>query len=303
VESERQRVLLTLAVEAPALEAAYDVVRGSVGDAPDAVALLCAPTEVVTAADVASMPGLRVVSVAGAGTDGIDHEALRAAEVELLTVPETTASATADLAMTLMLMAARRVDDAQSDLRRGQWPGWSFADAPGRDVHGATLGLVGFGHIGRALAARARAFSMTVLHHTRTPTGEPGHKARLADLLPSSDFLSIHVPLTEQTRGLIGAAELDLLPEGAVVVNTARGGIVDEDALCDRLASGRLFAAALDVFDGEPTVSPRLLAAPHLVLTPHIGSATRQTRAGMVATAEARLLEALSGVPGAVPGR
>ena len=289
MDSERQQVLVTLPVEVPALEEAYDVVRAPFGEAPDAVAVLCAPTEVMTAADVAALPRLRVVAVAGAGTDGLDHEALRGAGVELVTVPETTATATADLTMTLMLMAARRVDGAQRDLRRGQWPGWSFADAPGRDVRGATLGLVGFGHIGRALSRRAQAFEMRVLHHTRTPTGEPGHVARLGELLPRCDFLSVHVPLTTETRGLIGADELDLLPEGAVVVNTARGGIVDEDALCDRLESGRLFAAALDVFDGEPDVSPRLLAAPNLVLTPHIGSATRQTRARMVAAAEAGL--------------
>lgn len=298
MDSERQQVLVTLPVEVSGLEQAYDVVRGSVGEAPAAVAILCGPTQAMTADDVAAHPRLRVVSVAGAGTDGLDHGALEDAGVELLTVPETTATATADLAMTLILMAARRVDEAQADLRRGEWPGWSFSDAPGRDVHGATLGLVGFGHIGRALAHRAEAFSMTVLHHTRTPTGEPGHTTHLAELLARSDFLSIHVPLTEATRGLIGAAELDLLPAGAVVVNTARGGIVDEQALCDRLESGRLFASALDVFEGEPAVSPRLLEAPNLILTPHIGSATQQTRARMVAAAAAGLARSLDGVPG-----
>jgi len=292
-QSRRPVVLLTVPVDVPAVDG-YDVVPGDLGDRPDAVGLLCGPMQRLTAADLDALPGLRAVSVAGAGTDGLDLDALGERGIPLSTAPEPTAPATADLAVTLMLMAARRLDESQALLRDGSWPGWSFDDVPGRDLHGATLGLVGFGHIGRLVARRAEAFGMTCLHHTRTPTGEPGHVADLADMLPRSDVLSVHVPLTTKTRGLIGPVELDLMPRDAIVVNTARGGIVDEQALCDRLDDGRLFAAGLDVFEDEPRVHPRLLRTPHLVLTPHIGSATRQTRERMVVTAAQRLAALLS---------
>ena len=279
---------MTVPVDIPELDG-YDVVPGDLGARPDAVGLLCGPMQRLTADDLDLLAHLRAVSVAGAGTDGLDLDALRERGIPLSTAPEPTAPATADLAVTLMLMAARRVDEGQAMLREGSWPGWSFDDVPGRDLHGATLGLVGFGHIGRLVARRAEAFGMTVLHHTRTATGEAGYVARLDDLLSRSDVLSVHVPLTPETRGLIGSRELDLLPEDAIVVNTARGGIVDEQALCDGLDDGRLFAAALDVFVGEPRIDPRLAQTPHLVLTPHIGSATRQTRQRMVTTAAQRL--------------
>ena len=286
--ADRSVVVVTIPVELPEIEG-YVVVRGRLADHPDAIGVICGPTERITAEELDAMPALRAVSVAGAGTDGLDRDALAQRGIPLTTAAESTAPATADLAMTLMLMAARRVDDSQALLREGRWPGWSFDDVPGKDLAGATLGLVGFGHIGRLVAARAAVFGMDVLHHTRTPTGEPGHVARLPDLLARSDVLSLHLPLTPASRGLVGAAELDLLPAGAIVVNTARGGIVDEEALCDRLDDGRLFAAALDVFEGEPTPRARLLTTPHLVLTPHVGSATRQTRHRMVSTAAERL--------------
>lgn len=292
--SERPVVVVTIPVEAPEIEG-YAVVRGRLTDHPEAVGVICGPTERITAAELDALPSLRAVSVAGAGTDGLDQDALAARGIPLTTAPEPTAVATADLAMTLMLMAARRIDDSQAQLRAGSWPGWSFDDVPGRDLAGQTLGLVGFGHIGRLVAARAEVFGMRCLHHTRTPTGEPGHVASLRDLLPRVDVLSLHLPLTAESRGLIGPAELDLLPPGAVVVNTARGGILDEEALCDRLDDGRLFAAALDVFEGEPTPRARLLTTPHLVLTPHVGSATRQTRHRMITLAAERLASSLAG--------
>ncbi len=281
-------VVVTIPVELPEIEG-YAVVRGRLADHPEAVGVICGPTERVTADELDALPSLRAVAVAGAGTDGLDRSALEVRGIPLTTARESTAPATADLAVTLMLMAARRLDDSQALLRAGRWPGWTFDDVPGRDLAGSILGLVGYGHIGTLVAARAEAFGMRTLHHTRTPTGEPGHVATLHDLLPQSDVLSLHLPLTPDSRGLIGARELDLLPAGAIVVNTARGGIVDEEALCDRLDDGRLFAAALDVFEGEPTPRPRLLTTPHLVLTPHVGSATRQTRHRMVATAAQRL--------------
>jgi phosphoglycerate dehydrogenase-like enzyme len=284
---------VTLPADVSALTPAYDVVVGPLEDGADAVGLLCSPWQVLTGEDLRHLPRLRVVSVAGAGTDGLDLTALAAAGITVVTAAEATAQATADLAVTLLLMAARRVDDDQALLRSGGWPDWRWDGPPARDVNGATLGLVSYGHIGRAVARRAEAFDMRVLHHTRTPTGVPGHVADLDDQLSRSYFVSVHVPLTDDTAGLLRPERLDRLPEGAVVVNTARGGIVDEDALCDRLDSGRLFGAGLDVFVGEPEPSARLLRTPHLVLTPHIGSATLASRRRMLDAAVTGLREHL----------
>ncbi len=159
----------------------------------------------------------------------------------------------------------------------------------GRDVSGATLGLVGYGAIGRAVARRAGGFGMDVLHHTRTPTGEPGWRAELDALLADSDIVSLHVPLSDSTRGLIDARRIDLIGPSGVLVNTARGAVVDELALAAALQEGRLLAAGLDVYAHEPHVAPELLAAPRAVLLPHIGSATERTRRAMLRLAAERL--------------
>jgi glyoxylate reductase len=188
---------------------------------------------------------------------------------------------TADVAFGLILAASRLFGEAERDLRAGRWHGWNVNQYLGRDVHGATLGLVGYGRIGRAVARRAAGFGMRVTHHTRTPTGEPGYLASLEELLAGADVVSLHVPLSEGTRHLIGRRELDLMKPSAVLVNTARGPVVDEEALAEALESGGIFAAGLDVFENEPRVSPRLLAAPRAVLLPHVGSGSLQTRTRM----------------------
>ena len=162
-------------------------------------------------------------------------------------------------------------------------------------MHGATLGLVGYGRIGTAVARRASGFGMQVLHHTRHPTGMPGYVAALDDLLTECDVLSMHVPLTEETRHLIGARELALLRPHAVVVNTARGPVVDEAALAEALHAGTILAAGLDVYEAEPVVHPRLLNAPRTVLLPHIGSASRATRTQMARVACQGVCEVLAG--------
>jgi glyoxylate reductase len=162
-------------------------------------------------------------------------------------------------------------------------------------VHGATLGVVGFGRIGREVARRAGGFGMRVLHSTRTPTGIEGYVASLDELLERSNIVSLHIPLTPETRGLIGAEQIALMPKGSVLVNTARGPIVDEDALVDALESGHLFAAGLDVFDGEPKLNPRLLTAPNITLLPHIGSATYATRTSMAKMSSASVVTVLQG--------
>ena len=237
------------------------------------------------------MPRLRLIAVAGAGADAIDHEAARRHEIAVVTAGAALAETTADIAFGLIISASRLMRDREVVLRAGNWGGWRFVQEFGRDVHGATLGLVGFGGIGRAVARRARGFEMQVLHHTRHPTHQPGWIADLDELLSRSDIVSVHVPLSKDTRHLIDSRRIALLKPSAVLVNTSRGAVVDEIALADALTAGSLFAAGLDVYEDEPNVSPQLLGAPHTVLLPHIGSATLKTRAAMLREAARQVEE------------
>ena len=251
--------------------------------------LVCGAVQRLSADDLERLPALRVVSVAGAGYDGIDVTALERRGVALRNAPGSTSVATAELTLALVLMCSRQVDPAQRLLREGEWHGLRFDQVSGRDLDGATLGLVGHGHIARRVERTARALGMDVLHHHRSGCDAPGHVDDLDDLLRASDVLSLHVPLTDASRGLVGPRELDLLPPGAIVVNTARGPVLDADALCDRLDDGRLGAAGLDVYDDEPHVPERLLRTPRLVLLPHIGSGTPQTRTALALEAARHL--------------
>jgi glyoxylate reductase len=207
---------------------------------------------------------------------------------------------TAELTFGLMLASARRIPEADRFVRDGRWRGSdSFSPSLllGRDLHGATLGVVGLGAIGQAVASRARAFEMHVLGWTPSGRAVPGVASSTFDrLLSRSEFLSIHLALTPETRGLIGAEAIARLPAGAFLVNTARGGIVDEAALAEALHQGRLGGAALDVYAREP-IDPKspLLDAPNLVLTPHIGSASLATRTKMADLAIDNLLAGLDG--------
>ncbi len=228
---------------------------------------------------------LKVVGNVAVGYDNIDVEAARQLGVAVCNTPGVLDETTADLAFLLVLAAARLASEAERDLRSGAWTGWGINQYLGHDVHGATLGLVGYGRIGKAVARRASGFGMQVLHHARRPTDMPGYVADLDDLLGESDIISIHVPLSDATRHLIGARELGLMGPHAVVVNTARGPVVDEAALADALHAGTIFAAGLDVYEREPEVHPRLLNAPRTVLLPHIGSASRATRTKMARVA------------------
>jgi len=228
---------------------------------------------------------LRVVANVAVGYDNIDVAAARRLGIAVCNTPGVLDETTADVAFLLVLAASRLAGDAERDLRRGAWSGWGINQYLGHDVHGATLGLVGYGRIGKAVARRASGFGMQVLHHTRQPTGMPGYVGELDELLVGSDVLSIHVPLNETTRHLIGARELALLGPHAIVVNTARGPVVDEEALAEALHDGTIFAAGLDVYEREPELHPRLLSAPHTVLLPHIGSASRATRTQMARVA------------------
>ena len=238
---------------------------------------------------------LRVVANVAVGYDNIDVEAATAAGVVVCNTPGILDDTTADLAFLLILAASRRASEAEATLRAGRWTGFHMKEFLGRDVHGATLGIVGCGRIGRAVARRAGGFGMEVIHHTRTPTGRPGWTGDLHELLGRADVVSLHVPLTPATRHLIGRPELAAMKPTAVLVNTARGPVVDEEALAEALERGVIYAAGIDVFETEPAVHPRLLDAPGAVLLPHIGSATVACRTAMARLASASVRAVLAG--------
>jgi glyoxylate reductase len=240
-------------------------------------------------------PRLRVVANVAVGYDNIDVAAARDLGVAVCNTPGVLDETTADLAFLLILAASRRTSDAEAALREGRWTGFHFDDFIGVDVHGRTLGLVGYGRIGQAVARRAEGFGMVVLHHTRRDTGLPGWVGDLDELLTRVDVVSLHVPLTDDTRGMIDARRLALMHRDAVLVNTARGPVVDEVALAVALESGALFGAGLDVYEREPSVHPKLLAARHTVLLPHIGSASEATRSRMTQLACEGVVAVLAG--------
>jgi glyoxylate reductase len=219
------------------------------------------------------------------GYDNVDVVAAGHHGIAVCNTPGVLDETTADLAFLLVLAASRLASDAERDLRSGRWPGWGINQYLGSDVHGAVLGLVGFGRIAQAVARRAAGFGMETLHHTRHDTGRRGFIAGLDRLLADADVVSLHVPLTDETHHLVGAPELARMKPTAVLVNTARGPVVDELALAEALESGTIGGAGLDVFEHEPEVHPRLLAAPRAVLLPHIGSASLATRTRMARVA------------------
>jgi glyoxylate reductase len=238
---------------------------------------------------------LRVVGNAAVGYDNIDVATAHALGIAVCNTPGVLDATTADLTFLLILAATRGSTEAEDDLRHGRWNGWGFTTHLAHDVHGATLGLVGYGRIARAVAQRAAGFDMEVLHTSRTDTGLPGYVADLGELLTRADIVSLHVPLTESTRHLIDAAALALMKPTAVLINTARGPVVDENALVDALHAGTIHGAGLDVFEGEPALNPRLLDAPRVTLLPHIGSATIATRTRMARLACQGVCDVLAG--------
>ena len=263
-----------------------DVVRDAASSA-DALLTLLTDRLDAELLDRDASPSLRAIANYAVGTDNIDLRAATARGIPVGNTPDVLTETTADLAWALLMAGARRIGDAERAVRAGDWPTWEPGAYLGVDVHGATLGVVGYGRIGRAVARRASGFGMTVLHTRATA---------LDDLLRRSDFVSLHTPLTAATRGMIGARELDLMQPHAVLVNTARGEIVDTAALVDALDSGAIGAAALDVTDPEPLPPDHaLLAAPGALVVPHIGSASARTRAAMADMAVDNLLAALAG--------
>jgi glyoxylate reductase len=252
--------------------------------------LLSLLTDRVDAELLDTAPSLRAISNYAVGTDNIDVDLATARGIPVGHTPDVLTETTADLAFALLLAAARHVAEGDAAVRRGEWPVWQPGGFLGRDVHGATLGIVGFGRIGRAVARRAAGFSMEVLHSGRRD-GLP-----LDELLARADFVSLHAPLTPQTRGLVGERELALMKATAILVNTARGELVVTADLTRALASGTIAAAGLDVTDPEPLPPGHpLLRIRNVVITPHIGSASETTRAAMADIAVDNLLAALAG--------
>ena len=264
--------------------------------AADVDALVCVLTDRIDA-DVlrAGAPRLEVVANVAVGYDNVDVATATELGIAVCNTPGVLDETTADLAFLLLLAAARRTSDAEADLRQGRWTGFHIGDFLGVDVHGATLGVVGYGRIGQAVARRASGFAMEVLHHSRHDSGVPGWVGDLDELFRRVDFVSLHVPLNEETRGLVDARRLALMKPSAVLVNTARGPVVDEEALAVALEDGTIFGAGIDVYEHEPHVHPRLLAAPHAVLLPHIGSATGATRRRMAQLAAEGAVAVLRG--------
>jgi glyoxylate reductase len=290
------RVLASRRLPGPAWDELDDVEIRDVPLAeprPDVEALVVV-AETVDDRRLDLLPNLKIVANYGVGYDGVDVEACARRGVAVTNTPGVLDAATADLAFGLLLAARRRIVEGDRYVREGKWgTDWAEAVLLADEVSGATLGIVGLGRIGSAVARRARAFDMRVLYTRRRPGEEEGYRP-LDDLLAEADVVSLHVPLTEETNRLIDARRLGLMRDGTCLVNTARGAIVDEEALVRELVGGRL-RAGLDVFAHEPSVPPELLDLPNVVLTPHIGSGTRATREAMTRVLVDNLLAAREG--------
>ena len=255
----------------------------------------------ITPQMLAAAPRLRIVANMAVGYDNIDIAAAATLGIWVTNTPGVLAETTADLAIALLLAAARRVVEADRHTRAGGWKTWSPTAFLGHDAFGATLGIVGLGQIGEALARRARGFRMRILYHSRTR--KPALEADLGlayrpllQLLAEADFVSLHTPLTPQTRHLLDVTAFAAMKPGAILVNTARGEIVDQDALVQALQSGHLGGAALDVTTPEPLpLDHPLYTFPNVIITPHIGSASHTTRARMAEMAAANIIAVLAG--------
>jgi len=251
-------------------------------------ALLICVTEPMRADTIARLPdSVKAIMTLSVGMEHIDLDAAKARKMAVLSTPDAVNDPTVEVAMLLLLGAARRATEGAALMRNHEWKEWTPRLLVGTDVTGAALGIFGMGRIGRTLAKRARGFDMTIRYHNRTRLSfddEAGasYYTSIESLLPASPFLAITAPSTPETRGFLNAERIALLPDGAIVVNVARGELIDDDALIDALRSGKVAAAGLDVFNGEPTnVNPAYLELPNVFITPHIGSAAMQARIAM----------------------
>jgi gluconate 2-dehydrogenase len=259
-------------------------------------------SEKVSARVLAANPGLKAVCNMAVGYNNIDLAAATAAGVMVTNTPDVLNETTADFAWALLMAAARRVTESEHWLRAGHWQKWRYDGFLGADLHGATLGILGMGRIGQAIARRSMGFGMQVIYHNRSRL--PAEKEAFAnqaryvnreELLSQSDHLVLAVPYSPDVHHTVGAAELARMKPGAVLVNIARGGVVDDIALIEALAQGKIAAAGLDVYENEPALHPGFLKLSNVALTPHIASATEKTRRAMADCAAANLVAALGG--------
>lgn len=264
-------------------------------------ALLCAASDRIDAALLSAAPGLKIVATGSVGYNHVDVARCRERGILIANTPDVLTAATADMAWTLLMAAGRRVSESERWLRDGAWRRWAFDQFLGADYEGTTLGIVGMGRIGSAVARRSSGFGMKVVYTNRSAAPNEAElgatRLPLDELLATSDHVVLVLPYSAQTHHLIGARELSLMKPTAVLVNIARGGIVDDHALAAALRAGTLAAAGLDVYEGEPAIAPALLALSNVVLTPHIGSSTRRTRMGMAMLAARNLLAWSAGEP------
>jgi glyoxylate reductase len=263
--------------------------------------LFCLLTESIDDALLAKAAKLKIVSNMAVGYNNIDIEAASRRGIMVTNTPGVLTETTADLTFALLMMTARRMEEASQFLRKGEWKTWSPMLLAGQDIYGSTLGIVGMGRIGEALAKRAKGFDMKVLYYNRNRKynieDELGVEYRnFEDLLQESDFVCIMTPYSLETHDLIGEKELNMMKPTSILINSARGGIVNEEALYDALSKRKIWAAGLDVFATEPLPSDHpLLSLPNLVALPHIGSATIRTRRQMAGLAASNLIQALRG--------
>ena len=263
--------------------------------------VMCALTDRIDAQLIDASAALKAVCNIAVGYNNIDVTACTRRGIMVTNTPGVLDETTADLVWALLLATARRLTEAEAYLRNGEWTGWDLKQLLGTDVHHATLGVIGMGRIGQVVARRALGFEMNVVYHNRTrldPSIETALNARyvgLDELLASADFVVLQVPYSPATHHLIGAAQLAKMKPTAILINVARGGVVDDAALIEALRRGTIHGAGLDVFENEPKLDPGFLALKNVVLAPHIGSSTRATRLAMAMTAARNLVAALSG--------
>lgn len=249
-------------------------------------AVVCLLLDRIDAAALDRMPRVRVIANCAVGVDNVDVAEATRRRIVIANTPDVLTEATAELAFALMLAAARRLGEGDRMVRAGAWTGWALDQLLGVQLAGKTLGVVGYGRIGQAMARRAEAFGMRVIHTKQVSVDE---------LFATADVVSLHCPLTPETRHLVNATRLAVMKPTAILVNTARGGCVDEDALFGALTRGQIFGAALDVYANEPKIDPRLYSCPRLTLAPHIGSATTETRTAMAQLCADAVIAVLSG--------
>lgn len=270
----------------------------------DVDGIVCLLTDRIDDAIMHSAPGLSGIANYAAGVDNIDINAATRRGIPVSNTPGVLTDATAELTVALMFACARRIPEAERLARSGAWRGWGPMQLLGAEIAGATLGIVGMGKIGQAVARRGHGLGMQIVYHEEAPIdtaplGPGARRLTLPDLLAVSDFVSLHVPLTGQTRRLIGSRQLKMMKPTAYLINTSRGQVVDEAALADALNKGVIAGAGLDVYENEPVINPGLLALDNCVLLPHIGSATTTARQNMARTAADNLVAMIEGT--AVP--